>query len=494
MPTVIDSLLIELGLDTSKFDAAQKKSVEQLRKFDEQQRKTSKRTQEDAQKTTQEFNKATQSVLEYFLAYAGVSQIKEFVATNTKANTELARSSHLLSMSAQELKTWGDVAEITGGNVETMTSSLQGLQESLVQIKRGNAEILKPAAMLGALGAFDINRNTVDLYKLADAIANFKKTHTEAEAYSWAKSLGIDQKTFLLLEQGSEALRKQYNDYDALNNKVKENSESASQLTKEWIETKKQAESLGSVIYNKLATPLSFLNKGLQYSILGFKSLFSGSLDPLRESARRKVEERTAALSEGGANQGVSATGANLAPRNIRNNNPGNLRFGSLASALSAGAIGIDKDGFARFPNMEAGKFAQMRLLQNKYASGLDTIRKIYTGSGAVKGWLGSGADLKDAPSAISNVSALTGFGADQKLTKGQLEILRQAMERNEGSMVGAKVNTPPSSRTINNTSEVNIQNMNIHTQATDALGLSKDLPRHIQNNSLINSGILGAD
>ena len=40
MATIIDSLLIELGLDTSKFDANQKKSVEELRKFDDQAQKT----------------------------------------------------------------------------------------------------------------------------------------------------------------------------------------------------------------------------------------------------------------------------------------------------------------------------------------------------------------------------------------------------------------------------------------------------------------------
>lgn len=43
MATVIDSLFIELGLDTTKFDAAQKKSIEQLRKFDTQSQKAQKK-------------------------------------------------------------------------------------------------------------------------------------------------------------------------------------------------------------------------------------------------------------------------------------------------------------------------------------------------------------------------------------------------------------------------------------------------------------------
>ena len=485
MPTIIDSLLIELGLDTSKFDSAQKKSVEELRKFDEQQQKTAKKTQDEARKTANEFNKTTQAVLEYFLAYVGVSQIKDFVANTTKANVEVGRSAHLLNMSAQELKTWGDMAEITGGSIETMTGTIQGLQQSLAEITRGNAEVLKPAAMLGAMEAFDINSQTVDLYKLSDAIANFRKTHTEAVTYSWAKSLGIDEKSFLLLEQGSEALRKQFKDFDSLNRVIQENSENANKLNKEWVETKKQAQSLGNTIYDFLLTPISLVNKGLQYSILGFRALFSGSLDPIRESAKRKVEAMDAEKA-GKPEQGVSSSGA--LPRNLRNNNPGNLKF-----AGQAGAVGQDKDGFAIFSSMDAGVAAQQALLKSKYDQGLDTLHKLYYGSGNVKGWLGSGADLKDAPNAIKNVGSITGLGENQHIDANQLSMLRQAMQNNEG-MIGSRVNAQGGGRNINNTSEVSIQNMNIHTNATDATGLARDLPRQLKNNAMMGSAMLGSD
>lgn len=489
MPTIIDSLLIELGLDTSKFDSAQKKSVEELRKFDEQQQKTAKKTQDEARKTANEFNKTTQAVLEYFLAYVGVSQIKDFVANTTKANVEVGRSAHLLNMSAQELKTWGDMAEITGGSIETMTGTIQGLQQSLAEITRGNAEVLKPAAMLGALEAFDINSQTVDLYKLSDAIANFRKTHTEAVTYSWAKSLGIDEKSFLLLEQGSEALHKQFKDFDALNRVIQENSENANKLNKEWIETKKQAQSLGNTIYDYLLTPIRLVNKGLQYSILGFRALFSGSLDPIRDSAKRKVEAMDAEKA-GKPEYGVSSSGAQP-PRNERNKNPGNLKYGDFA--IKHGAIAADKEGFAIFPTMEAGVAAQQALLKSKYDQGLDTLHKLYYGSGNTKGWLGNEADLKDAPNAIKNVASMTGLGENQHIDANQLSMIRQAMQNNEG-MIGSRVNAQGGGRNINNTSEVSIQNMNIHTNATDATGLAKDLPRQLKNNAMMGSAMLGSD
>lgn len=127
------------------------------------------------------------------------------------------------------------------------------------------------------------------------------------------------------------------------------------------------------------------------------------------------------------------------ASRNIRNNNPGNLKFNEYTKGL--GATGQDESGFAIFPSMEAGANAQRTLLENKYKKGLDTIHKLYYGSGSTKGWLGSGADLKDAPSAIANVMKMTGIGENQQITPDQLEAIRQAMARNEGN-IGGQSNT----------------------------------------------------
>jgi hypothetical protein len=42
--------------------------------------------------------------------------------------------------------------------------------------------------------------------------------------------------------------------------------------------------------------------------------------------------------------------------------------------------------------------------------------------------------------------------------------------------------------------SNVNSQNLAVNTQATDANGISKDLPVALQQNLLINAGIVGAE
>lgn len=137
--------------------------------------------------------------------------------------------------------------------------------------------------------------------------------------------------------------------------------------------------------------------------------------------------------------ESIKGSGGSGASKNIRNNNPGNLKFNEYTKGL--GATRQDESGFAIFPSMEAGANAQRTLLENKYKKGLDTIHKLYYGSGSTKGWLGSGADLKDAPSAIANVMKMTGIGENQQITPDQLEAIRQAMARNEGN-IGGQSNT----------------------------------------------------
>jgi hypothetical protein len=154
----------------------------------------------------------------------------------------------------------------------------------------------------------------------------------------------------------------------------------------------------------------------------------------------------------------VGGNGGSGASRNIRNNNPGNLKFNEYTKGL--GATGQDESGFAIFPSMEAGANAQRTLLENKYKKGLDTIHKLYYGSGSTKGWLGSGADLKDAPSAIANVMKMTGIGENQQITPDQLEAIRQAMARNEGN-IGGQSNTLGEFNKINEFTKVNELNKN---------------------------------
>jgi hypothetical protein len=118
------------------------------------------------------------------------------------------------------------------------------------------------------------------------------------------------------------------------------------------------------------------------------------------------------------------------APRGIRNNNPGNIRFGRFAS--QAGATGQDDGGFAVFASMQEGVQAAIRLLQSYAARGFDTIRSI------ISKWAPSSENNTSAY--ISDVAKKLGISADSHLSGDQLNGVARAIFGHENGAAYANV------------------------------------------------------
>ena len=58
--------------------------------------------------------------------------------------------------------------------------------------------------------------------------------------------------------------------------------------------------------------------------------------------------------------------------------------------------------------------------------------------------------------------------------------------------MIGAQNTAPVASGNNKNEVNTNIQSIVVNTQATDANGISRDMGKALQQNTLINAGIVG--
>lgn len=106
-----------------------------------------------------------------------------------------------------------------------------------------------------------------------------------------------------------------------------------------------------------------------------------------------------------------------IAPRGIRNNNPGNIQAGPFANAH--GAIGTDGD-FAIFKSMQDGIRASIDLLHNYAARGYDTIRTI------ISRW--APGSENDTAAYIADVAKKLGISPDQHLSGDQLDAVAPAI------------------------------------------------------------------
>lgn len=135
--TVIDALLITLGLDTSQFRKGQQEVSDDLKKQREDAKNTAKEMAEQGKKAAAFFG----SIKTELLALTGVTVtaggLMSFVKSTTSGLMELSIQAKSLGMTAKELDGVGKAAEAAGSSVEKISAALQGFQNAKQLAKVG---------------------------------------------------------------------------------------------------------------------------------------------------------------------------------------------------------------------------------------------------------------------------------------------------------------------------------------------------------------------
>lgn len=135
--TVIDALLVTLGLDTSQFRKGQQEVSDDLKKQREDAKNTAKEMAEQGKKAASFFS----SIKTELLALTGVTVtaggLISFVKSTTSGLMDLSIQSKALGMSAKELDGWAKSAEAAGSSAEKISAALQGFQDAKQLAKVG---------------------------------------------------------------------------------------------------------------------------------------------------------------------------------------------------------------------------------------------------------------------------------------------------------------------------------------------------------------------
>lgn len=163
--TVIDALLVTLGLDTSDFRKGQKDVSDDLKKQREDAKKTAKEMAEQGKKAAAFFG----SIKTELLALTGVTVtaggLMSLVKNTTSSLMELSVQAKALGMTAKELDGVGKAAEAAGSSVEKINAALQGFQSAKEQAKSGvyNTPVTEAAIRLNSLthDSFNVRDDSV---------------------------------------------------------------------------------------------------------------------------------------------------------------------------------------------------------------------------------------------------------------------------------------------------------------------------------------------
>lgn len=255
MPTVIDTLLVELGLDPKNFNTQQQQVVEQWKKTQEQLRQGAKNAEASGAKIEEVYRKARSQVLAFGAALLGAASVVEFAQKQTKINLEVGRLSTLLDTNVETLSKWRGAIKATGGSAESFDGFVRNLINEFNNFKfTGESSIIPYFRALGV----QIADATGHMRPLNDLLLEMSEhvSHMDpSEATTILRRLGADDATIAALIRGRGELEKLLHKQEQIGTITKEDADAARELTQAWNEASQSAESLGRSILTKL-TPL----------------------------------------------------------------------------------------------------------------------------------------------------------------------------------------------------------------------------------------------
>lgn len=251
--TVIDALLITLGLDTSDFRKGQKDVSDDLKKQREDAKKTAKEMAEQGKKAASFFS----SIKTELLALTGVTVtaggLISFVKSTTSGLMDLSIQSKALGLSARELDGWSKSAEAAGSSAEKISASLQGFQGAIQGARVGDysSSIFGGLAQLNALTGqnFDVwGQDASSLAKTSlDALRKISDPNLRRQV---GLSLGFDDATLQRNQEGKflpdvDRLTKSSGITDA-------STKGAKEFTAAWAELNQSLETTKNQFYTFL--------------------------------------------------------------------------------------------------------------------------------------------------------------------------------------------------------------------------------------------------
>ena len=256
MATIIDSLLVKLGLDSSEFAAGKNKVDKGLKDTGNEAEKAGAKLKKTGKDGAEGFNEVAKSATKFLAIIGGTVAIKRFVSDMIESNAALDRFSKNLGSNVETVTAWGNAAEVAGGSASGLQNTMSMLGKAQTQLMLTGESSLIP--YLSALGV-SMADSTGKARPLNDMLMDIgqsllARTPDRQTAFNMGQMMGIDADTLNLIlreRKEVEALLKQQEEYAAAMRKF---APDASKLNRMMVEGK-QAFSLFGLELLQRAVP-----------------------------------------------------------------------------------------------------------------------------------------------------------------------------------------------------------------------------------------------
>jgi hypothetical protein len=276
MATVIDALVVTLGLDRSAFEKGRKEAEQDLAKTRDAVEKTGGSLDKMGKSGGEALEGLARRALSFFAILAGAKSIEDFTKQIVESDSALGRLAKSLGVAPDRLSALSNAVERNGGSAENASNSFRGLNDSFQELKEtGNTGILVMLQRLQGLTGVPIDiRNGFDraLPGISQALELMAKRDGQARADWYARQLGIDPETARWLEQGWAKVKADIEESRRLGVVSPESAKAAQELLTSFRALSQEIQNAGRLILVKLAPAMKDGIKLVRDTMLGTES------------------------------------------------------------------------------------------------------------------------------------------------------------------------------------------------------------------------------
>lgn len=494
MPTIIDSLVVELGLDPKKFIGGQKEVEATLKRLIENAGKGSTEIERRTKSTIDYFEHIKRGLLTTIGVFLGGKGAKDFLNFITTSDAATGRFSDTIGLNIQKLGAWENALKSMGGSAESARGAFGGLNADIKAFEAGTGggQFIQ---ILEALGV-KAGGKPVDQI-LLEAAAGAKRRHPgdkNRQAFELGQIPGMNQDmiNFLLLEEAEIKRRLARGGRAAPSEDDRKRAEEYQEATSQFTTA---VERFSSAIAYLTSGPLATVLNKLTDLVEGWmgKGKHAITDQQQHDKLRGMFGAPPAGLAAGAAKfgagvQGLLDKGVTMAPGAPTKPPGAREQIGYIRSA--ALARGINPDIAVEVAKRE-GLYNWKSSIPGEESYGPFQLH--YGGRGqkgplAAKG-LGddftkqTGLDAADP----ANWKAGVDFALDSAKRQGWGAWYGWKGEKWAGIPVGAAA-ARGGGTTVNragSTSSVNISQVTVNTRATDAMGIARDFSAAVARNAV---------
>ncbi|CUK22909.1 phage tail tip lysozyme [Achromobacter xylosoxidans] len=315
MATVIDALVVTLGLDAKAFKRGAAETDESLKHTRDESARTARDMEARGKQAAMFFSKVRNEALALLAVFTAGMGIKNFVSSTVESTASLARLSGNLNMSAKDLAEWQLAAKNAGGSVEGITNQLKESADQVAKFKRGMAAETLPAFFQFGGKVEDLKDGNTYLQARARIVADLYKTDRSRAALA-ANMMGLDAQQFNLYKEGPEGIARRRREQSGAAGELAAASDRAEQLRQRYDTAMNKLSSVGVNVLTAMMPAFDFLveklielgdwiirnrgaiNDGVKSFISGFEQLLKALTSLIEKLVPKDVRDKISSSSD----------------------------------------------------------------------------------------------------------------------------------------------------------------------------------------------------